>query len=72
MTKQQQKNCLRGTMTNNEPKREYDPDPGGPLTEPFDPTAPNYNYKLLMAYCRKVNKRPVELTDEERAVFRTN
>lgn len=44
----------------------------GKLTEPWDESAPTYNIKKLMEYCKMKKKRPVELTDEERENFRTN
>ena len=36
----------RGIMVNpNNKKHDFDRDPGGPLTDPFDPALSDYNYK---------------------------
>lgn len=56
-----------GTMVKDDPLDNY-----GPLTEPWKEGTPTYNIKKLFDYCRKVNKEPIELTEEEREQFRTN
>ena len=44
----------------------------GVMTEEWQEGTPTYNLKELFAYCRKVGKQPVELSDLEREQFRTN
>ena len=49
------------------------PDGSGVFTEPWDESNPTYNVPKLMAYTRaQVKKAPIELTEEERNMFRTN
>lgn len=45
---------------------------GGALTEEWKEGAPEYNFRALLEYCKKVGKRPKDLPDEERERFRTN
>ena len=44
----------------------------GVMTEEWTEEMPTYNLKELFAYCKKIGKRPVELSDLEREQFRTN
>ncbi|MBQ6347933.1 MAG: hypothetical protein IJI71_10315 [Clostridia bacterium] len=44
----------------------------GVMTEEWKEDSPTYNLRALFAYCKKVGKRPVELSDSEREQFRTN
>ena len=44
----------------------------GVMTEEWNEDTPTYNLKELFAFCRKVGKKPSELTDLEREQFRTN
>ena len=44
----------------------------GVMTEEWNEETPTYNLKELFAYCKKIGKRPVELSDLEREQFRTN
>lgn len=44
----------------------------GVMTEEWNEETPTYNLKELFDYCRRVSKRPVELTNLEREQFRTN
>ena len=57
-------------------KSYWEPIPDTPTAglwlEPYDPNLPTYNFRDLMAYAKKVNKKPIDLTDEEREQFRTN
>lgn len=53
-------------------KEQYDLEDFGVMTEHIDENTPSYNLKALFAYCRRVNKKPVQLSDEEREQFRTN
>ncbi len=49
------------------------PDGSGVFTEPWDESNPTYNVPKLMAYTRAQGKKaPIELTEEERNMFRTN
>jgi hypothetical protein len=44
----------------------------GIMTEEWNDSMPTYNLRDLFAYCRRVGKRPVDLSEEEREQFRTN
>ena len=44
----------------------------GIMTEEWNDSLPTYNLRDLFAYCRRVGKRPADLSDEEREQFRTN
>lgn len=44
----------------------------GVMTEEWNDSMPTYNLRDLLAYCRRVGKRPVDLSEEEREQFRTN
>lgn len=49
------------------------PDGSGVFTEPWDENNPEYCIPKLMAYTRAQGKKaPIELTEEERNMFRTN
>lgn len=49
------------------------PDGSGLLTEYWDKSNPEYCIPKLMAYTRAQGKKaPIELTEEERNMFRTN
>lgn len=49
------------------------PDGSGVLTEYWDKSNPEYCIPKLMAYTRARGKKaPIELTEEEREMFRTN
>ena len=44
----------------------------GVMTEEWHDETPTYNLKELFTYCKRIGKRPVELSDLEREQFRTN
>ena len=44
----------------------------GVMTEEWKEGTPTYNFKALFAYCKKVAKKPADLTELEREQFRTN
>ena len=44
----------------------------GVMTEEFTENIPTYNIKATYEYCKRVGKKPAELTDLEREQFRTN
>lgn len=44
----------------------------GALTEPWNPKNPTYNLRDLFKYCREHQIEPIDLTDKERDMFRTN
>lgn len=44
----------------------------GVMTEEWKDGTPTYNLKALFAYCRKIGKKPAELSEFEREQFRTN
>ncbi len=51
---------------------ETDFDNLGTYTEPWSKDMPTYNLRKLFEYCKKVSKRPMELSEDERERFRTN
>ena len=68
MEKQSNDSVLEGTFIIPDP-----PDGSGVFTEPWDESNPTYNVPKLMAYTRAQGKKaPIELTEEERNMFRTN
>ena len=68
MEKQRNDSVLEGTFIIPDP-----PDGSGVFTEPWDESNPTYNVPRLMAYTRAQGKKaPIELTEEERNMFRTN
>lgn len=44
----------------------------GVMTEEWGKDTPTYDFRALLAYCKKVDKEPANLSDLEREQFRTN
>lgn len=68
MEKHRNDSVLEGTFIIPDP-----PDGSGVFMEPWDESNPTYNVPKLMAYTRaQGEKAPIELTEEERNMFRAN